>query len=77
MGNAMLTADQDALRHGVVTASSGNAGLGLAWMADKLGMSAGVNAPDTALEGKFEAMQRFGAEIRLLTFDERCAASIC
>jgi len=70
MGNAMLTADKDDLRHGVYTASSGNAGLGLAWMADILGISARVYVSDTAPEGKLEAMRRFGAEIRLLTVDD-------
>jgi threonine dehydratase len=69
MGNAMLTADKDALRHGVYTASSGNAGLGLAWMADKLRIPARVYAPDTAPGGKLEAMRRFGAEVHPLTFD--------
>ena len=50
MGNAMLTVDKNVMRHGAYTASSGNAGLGLAWMADILGISARVYAPDTAPE---------------------------
>ncbi len=70
MGHAMLTADKNDLRHGAYTASSGNAGLGLAWMADILGISARVYAPDTAPESKLEAMRRFGAEIHLLTVDD-------
>jgi threonine dehydratase len=70
MGNALLTVDKNVLRHGAYTASSGNAGLGLAWMADILGISARVYAPDTAPESKLEAMRRFGAEIHLLTVDD-------
>jgi threonine dehydratase len=66
----MLTADKDALRHGAYTASSGNAGLGLAWMADKLGVSARVYAPDNAPEGKLEAMRQFNAEVRVLPVDD-------
>jgi len=70
MGNAMLTADKDVLRNGAYTASSGNAGLGLAWMADKLGIPARVYAPDTAPTGKLEAMRSFGARVHLLSDDQ-------
>ena len=70
MGNAMLTADKDVLRHGAYTASSGNAGLGLAWMADQLGVPATVYAPDTAPTSKLEAIRSFGAQVHLLADDQ-------
>jgi threonine dehydratase len=70
MANAMLTADKDALRHGVYTASSGNAGLGLAWMANKLGTPARVYVPDNAPQDKVEKMRRSGADIILMPLDD-------
>lgn len=70
MGNAMLSADKNALNRGVYTASSGNAGLGLAWMAIKLGIRATVYAPDTAPASKLEAMRNHGARVHLLPEDE-------
>lgn len=66
MGYAMLTAEEDALHHGVYTASSGNAGLGLAWMAQKLGFPATVYAPDSAPQAKLDAVRKFGATVRVL-----------
>jgi threonine dehydratase len=45
MGNILLSADPYDLRNGVYTASSGNAGLGLAWMAQKMDIAARVYAP--------------------------------
>ncbi|HLF30438.1 MAG TPA: pyridoxal-phosphate dependent enzyme [Xanthomonadales bacterium] len=70
MGNAMLTAGADALRNGVYTASSGNAGIGLAWMAQRLGIAATVYAPEGSPAGKLNAIQKFGAHIRLLSDDQ-------
>ena len=67
MGYAMLSADKDVLKQGAYTASSGNAGLGLAWMADKLGIPATVYAPDTAPTSKLEAVRNFGASVHLLS----------
>lgn len=67
MGNAVLTMDKDALRRGVYTASSGNAGLGLAWIASKLGVAATVYSPESAPESKLDAIRRFGARIHPLS----------
>lgn len=69
MGNILLTADQDALRHGAYTASSGNAGLGLAWMAQQLGISARVYAPESSPLAKLGAIRKFGAVVHLLSHD--------
>ncbi len=70
MGNVLLNADSDSLQKGVYTASSGNAGLGLAWMANELGLTATVYAPDTAPPDKLAAMREFGADVQLLSAEE-------
>jgi len=70
MGNAMLTATEHALRNGAYTASSGNAGLGLAWMAQQLGVAATVYAPRTGPAGKLEGVRNFGADVHLLGDDQ-------
>ena len=67
MGNAMLARKKSTLRGGVYTASSGNAGLGLAWMAEKLRVAATVYVPDSALSDKLAAIGRFGAQIKSLS----------
>ena len=70
MGNAVLTADKDTLRNGVYTASSGNAGLGLAWIAQKIGVAARVYAPASGPAGKLDAIRKFGAHIDILSDDQ-------
>jgi len=70
MGNVLLNADPAALQEGAYTASSGNAGLGLAWMANELGLAATVYAPDSAPAGKLAAIGKLGAQIQFLTEDE-------
>ncbi len=69
MGNAMMTADASILAHGAYTASSGNSGLGLAWAAHKLGISATIYAPESAPASKLEAIRGFGAQIHRLVDD--------
>jgi len=69
MGNILLTADQDVLHNGAYTASSGNAGLGLAWMAQQIGISARVYAPESSPEAKLGAIRKFGAVVHLLSHD--------
>lgn len=67
MANALLKANPDMLKRGVYTASSGNAGLGLAWTARKLDLAATVYAPITAPAEKIAAIRRIGAEVRQLS----------
>lgn len=66
-GNALLAADPAALQDGVYTASSGNAGLGLAYMASELGLAATVYAPDTAPVEKLAAIRSFGTKLQTLS----------
>lgn len=70
MGNAMLSADKETLRNGVYTASSGNAGIGLAWMARILGIKATVYVPASGPQGKLETMRSFGAHIQIMHDDD-------
>ncbi len=69
MGNAMLTAGASDLKHGAYTASSGNAGLGLAWAAHKLDIPATIYAPDSAPTSKLDAARGFGARIHRVADD--------
>lgn len=70
MGNAMLTAGAKTLRRGAYTASSGNSGLGLAWMARRLGIPATVYAPDSAPRTKLERIRKYGGNVRWVTDEE-------
>jgi len=70
MGNAMLSADANTLSKGVYTASSGNAGIGLAWMAQKLDRPATVYVPESGPQGKLKTMQEFGAKIQVLNDED-------
>ncbi len=69
MGNVLLNAGRDALRNGAYTASSGNAGLALAWMAQQLGVPARVYAAHGSPAAKLDAIRRCGAEVHLLDPD--------
>jgi threonine dehydratase len=58
--NALLRSDE-----AVVTASAGNFGLGVAWAAQQLGLSATVVVAETASPAKIEALRRFDVELVL------------
>jgi threonine dehydratase len=55
----------DARRHGVVTSSSGNHGLGIAFAAGRLGVRAVVVMPESAAKVKIDGVRRLGAEVVL------------
>jgi threonine dehydratase len=61
--HAITTAPPDEVRHGVLTASAGNMGQGVAWAARQLGLPCTVVVPDTAPQTKLDAMERLGATI--------------
>lgn len=67
MGNAMLTAGREMLDKGAYTASSGNAGLGLAWMARALNIAARVYAPVSAPAAKLQRIRHLGASVHSLS----------
>ncbi len=69
-GNALLKIDRAALQKGVYTASAGNMAQGLAWNAKRLGIPCQVVVPEQAPQTKIDAIERLGAGIIKVPFDE-------
>jgi len=63
--NALLQMSPDELRQGVMTASSGNFGLGLAWASKLLGARASIVMPSDAGTLKRRAAESLGATVHL------------
>src|SRR4051812_46934498 len=63
--NALLTLDEAARSRGVVTASAGNHGLGVAHAARLTGVPATVVVPETASTAKVELLRQTGCELVL------------
>lgn len=61
--NALMTLSEDALKKGIITASSGNHGKAIAFAAKQLGAKAHVVVPENAPKIKVEGIQSYGAEI--------------
>jgi threonine dehydratase len=68
--NALKTMDPIRLRQGVLSASSGNFGQGLAFAARLLGIPATLAVPDGASQTKLDALTELGAKVIRLPFDE-------
>jgi threonine dehydratase len=68
--NVLKSLDADRLRQGVVTASAGNFGQGLAFAARQYGVPATVVVPDGAAETKVSALNELGAKVLRRSFDE-------
>ncbi len=68
-GNAVATADPEALRRGVYTASAGNMAQGVAWNASRLNIPCSVVVPDHAPETKCAAVERLGGHLVKVPFD--------
>lgn len=64
--NAMLSLPRAEIEGGVVTASGGNHGLGVAYAARTLGVPATVYVPETAPTVKRERIASWGATVRLV-----------
>jgi threonine dehydratase len=62
---ALRRLSDTARRRGVVTSSSGNHGLGIAFAARRLGIRAVVVMPESAAGVKIDGVRRFGAEVVL------------
>ena len=69
-GNAMALAGEEALRAGVWTASAGNMAQGVAWNAARMGIPCSVVVPDHAPDAKLDALDRLGATIVKVPFQE-------
>ncbi len=76
--NALLTLPEDQRQMGVVTASAGNHGLGVAHAAAVLGVPATVVVPETASRAKVEALHQSRAELLLhgTTYDDAELAAV-
>lgn len=68
--NALKSMDPMRLRQGVLSASSGNFGQGLAFAARLLGIPATLAVPDGASQAKLDALTELGARVIRLPFDE-------
>jgi len=68
--NAMLSASAADLARGALTASAGNMAQGVAWNARALSIPCTVLIPDNAPEAKRSAIERLGARIVPLPFDD-------
>jgi threonine dehydratase len=68
--NAVRQLTRDELRDGVWTVSAGNAAQGVALAAQRAGTSCSVMVMDTAPQAKLDAIQRLGAAIVPVTYDE-------
>ena len=69
-GSAILNAPRHLLAEGIYTASSGNMAQGVTYVANTLGVPATVLLPQNPSAIKVDALQRLGANIRELPFDE-------
>lgn len=69
-GNAMALAGEEALRAGVWTASAGNMAQGVAWNAARMGIPCSVVVPDHAPKAKLDALDRLGATVVEVPFEE-------
>ncbi|HEY5102474.1 MAG TPA: pyridoxal-phosphate dependent enzyme [Steroidobacteraceae bacterium] len=68
--NVLKSMDPQRLRNGVLTASAGNFGQGLALAARELGVSATVVVPDTAAANKAAALAELGATVIRVPFND-------
>lgn len=69
--NALMTLPEEALKKGIITASSGNHGKAIAYAAKHLGTKAHVVIPENAPKIKVEGIQSYGAEIIFSSLSER------
>ena len=68
--NAIALAGPEAKSRGVYTCSAGNMAQALAWQARQKGITCSVIVPDEAPETKLKAIERLGARIIQVSFDD-------
>jgi len=66
--NAMKSKDSATLKGGVLGASAGNFGVGLALVARQMGIAATIVAPDSAAQTKTDALKALGATVIRVPF---------
>jgi threonine dehydratase len=69
-GNALALAGPDLLVRGLATASAGNMGVAVAWLAHRRGLPCTVVVPDDAPRAKLDPVAALGARIVPVPFDE-------
>jgi threonine dehydratase len=70
IANAVLCKNRGELSAGIYTTSSGNSGLGVAWMARRLGISATAVVPRNAPQAKLDKLRRLGTHIETLSNED-------
>jgi threonine dehydratase len=68
--NAIRSADPEALRGGVVSASAGNFGQGLAWAARAMGVATTIVVPEGSAATKAAALESLGARVIRVPFND-------
>jgi threonine dehydratase len=68
--NAIRSADAQAVRGGVVSASAGNFGQGIAWAGGRMGAPTTIVVPDGSAATKAAALERLGARVVRVPFDD-------
>src|SRR5271167_470434 len=68
--NVMARTPRERLARGVLTASAGNMAQGVAFCAQRIGVSATIIAPDTAPATKIRAVERMGGRVIKVPFAE-------
>lgn len=68
--NAIAMARPDDLKNGVITASAGNFGQGIALAARSRGLPVQVFVPDTSAAVKIAALREMGARVHLVSFED-------
>ena len=68
--NVLKSMDRERLRRGVLTASAGNFGQGLAFAAGEIGVPATVVVPEGSATTKAAALAELGAKVIRLPFDQ-------
>lgn len=66
--NALAQAPDGALANGVITASAGNFGQGIALAAKARGLPVDVYVPDTSAKVKVDALREMGATVHMVSF---------
>ena len=67
--NAIKQIPRTELAEGVVTASAGNMGQGVAWAARELGVPCTVVVPESAAETKLAAIERLGGKVEKVPYE--------
>jgi threonine dehydratase len=74
--NAILSLSDEARSRGVVTASSGNHGRAVAYVAKALGIPASICLSDLVPQSKVEAIRRLGADVHVGGKDQDAAMDV-